>query len=263
MLHRCKGMADSLAAVVLAAGAGTRLRPLTRRRPKALCPVGDRPLVDHAVARVAAVAGAPVAVNVHHGREAMEAHLARAGAAVHVSVEEGQARGTAGALGLLREWVDGRPVLVTNADAWLPADLGPFVAGWDGERTRLLCVVDAARGDFGPLRYCGAALMPWAAVAPLGTEPSGLYEVAWRAARLAGTLDLAVHDGPFVDCGTPADYLAANRDWSGGGSVVGVGAVVGEGARVVRSVVWPGSEVAPGEHLVDAVRAEDLTVLVR
>ena len=52
--HRSKRMPDSLAAVVLAAGAGTRLRPLTRLRPKALCPVGDRPLVDHALDRVGA-----------------------------------------------------------------------------------------------------------------------------------------------------------------------------------------------------------------
>ena len=42
-------MGDSLAAVVLAAGAGTRLAPLTSVRPKALCPVGDRPLLDAAL----------------------------------------------------------------------------------------------------------------------------------------------------------------------------------------------------------------------
>lgn len=264
MLQRFNGMADSLAAVVLAAGAGTRLAPLTRRRPKALCPVGDRPLLDHAVARVTGVTDA-VAVNVHHGREAMEAHLAGSMTAgtVHVSIEEGEARGTAGALGLLRGWVDDRAVLVTNADAWLPVDLTSFVAGWDGERIRLLCVVDPARGDFGSLRYCGAALMPGALVSSFGDEPSGLYEVAWRAAGHAGALDLVVHDGSFVDCGTTADYLAANLDWSGGANVVGEGAVVDPGAQLVRSVVWPGSEVAPGEHLVDAIRGDGLTVLVR
>lgn len=252
-----------MAGVVLAAGAGSRLQPLSRLRPKALCPVGDRPLVDHALARLAGVTSR-VAVNVHHGRSLMEAHLGgRRRSAPHLSIEAGQPRGTAGALGLLRDWIDDRAVLVTNADAWLPVDLTAFVAGWDGERVRLLCVADPPRGDFGPLRYCGAALMAWSDVAPLGPEPSGLYEVSWAAAQAAGRLDLVVHDGPFVDCGTPADYLAANLAWSGGDSVVGRGAVVGAGAEVVRSVVWPGSEVAPGEHLCDAVRAEELTVLVR
>ena len=85
-----------LAGVVLAAGAGTRLRPLTRLRPKALCPVANVPLVDLALERVRPAVEA-VAVNVHHGRAALEAHLADA--AVHVSVEEGEALGTGGALG--------------------------------------------------------------------------------------------------------------------------------------------------------------------
>ncbi len=253
-----------LVGVVLAAGAGTRLAPLTRLRPKALCPVGGSPLVDHALARVAPHV-AEVAVNVHHGRLLMEAHLTRPGAAVrpHVSVEPGEARGTAGALGLLRPWIAGRGVLLTNADAWLPADLADLVAGWDGERVRLLCVEDPTRGDFGPLRYCGAALLPWRLVSGLGEEPSGLYEVMWRAEHEAGRLDLVPHTGAFVDCGTAADYLAANLDASGGAAVIGEGARLGEGCEVVRSVVWGDAEVAPGERLVDAVRAGTTTVLVR
>ena len=253
-----------LVGVVLAAGAGTRLAPLSRLRPKALCPVGGSPLVDHALARVAPHV-AEAAVNVHHGRLLMEAHLTRAGAAVrpHLSVEPERARGTAGALGLLRPWIAGRGVLVTNADAWLPADLGPLVDGWDGERVRLLCVDDPERGDFGSRRYCGAALLPWRLVADLGEEPSGLYEVMWRAEAEAGRLDLVPHAGTFVDCGTVADYLAANLDASGGEAVVDDGARLGEGCEVVRSVVWGDAEVAPGERLVDAVRAGTLTVLVR
>jgi N-acetyl-alpha-D-muramate 1-phosphate uridylyltransferase len=253
-------MGESLAGVVLAAGAGSRLRPLTRLRPKALCPVGDRPLVDHACDRVASVT-ADIAVNVHHGRALMEAHLV--GRPVHVSLEADEARGTAGALGLLRPWIDRRPVLVTNADAWVDVDLGPFVDGWDGERIRLLCVEDPARGDFGDLRYSGVALMPWSVVADLGASPSGLYERAWAAAEAAGRLDLVVHDGEFVDCGTVADYLRANLAWSGGPSVVGEGATVAPGADVVRSVLWPGARVQPGERLEDAVRAGSLTVLAR
>lgn len=250
--------------MVLAAGAGTRLRPLTRLRPKALCPVGNRPLVDHARDRLA-TATTDVAVNVHHGREAMEAHLGPTGPGrpPHLSIEPGEARGTAGALGLLRDWIDGRPTLITNADAWLPVDLGSFLAEWDGERTRLLCVRDPIRGDFGDLRYCGAALMPWAAVEPLGPEPSGLYERSWAASQEDGSLDLVVTDGPFVDCGTVADYLRANLTWSDGASVVGVGAEVDPAAELVRSVVWPGARVRAEERLVDAVRAGSLTVLVR
>src|SRR3954447_25411909 len=110
-------MADSVAGVVLAAGAGTRLAPLTRLRPKALCPVDNVALVDHAIAR-ASTATPDVAVNVHHGLAQMEQHLvARSGAEVHVSIERERALGTAGALGQLREWLDGRPGPVNNRDS--------------------------------------------------------------------------------------------------------------------------------------------------
>jgi NDP-sugar pyrophosphorylase family protein len=251
------------AGVVLAAGAGSRLAPLTRLRPKALCPVGDRALVDHALDRLAQATDA-LAVNVHHGRLLMEAHLTGdRPARPHLSIEEGEARGTAGALGHLRGWIDGRPVLVTNADAWLDADVASFVAGWDGVRTRLLCVDDPRRGDFGRLRYCGLALMPWAEVARLGPEPSGLYERSWARTEREGALDLVVHHGSFVDCGTVADYLEANLRWSGGASVVGAGSALDPRARVERSVLWPGAVVRGGEVLVDAVRAGSMTVLVR
>jgi hypothetical protein len=62
-----------------------------------------------------------------------------------------------------------------------------------------------------------------------------------------------VTSAPVVDCGRPADYLAANLMASGGASVVGEGAVV-EGS-VERCVVWPGAYVGPREHLVEVVRA--------
>jgi MurNAc alpha-1-phosphate uridylyltransferase len=244
------GATSALAGVVLAAGLGTRLRPLTDLRPKALCPVANVALVDLAVARLAAWCGA-VAVNVHAGRAAMEEHLA--GRGLHLSVEEPQPLGTAGALGRLREWVAGRPVLLGNSDAWHRFDLGVLLEGWDGRRIRLLVVKDPARGDFGPWRYCGSALMPWAEVAHLAAVPSGLYETSWRRAEADGRLELvAAGDGPFFDCGTPPDYLAANLAASGGESVVGPGAVVD--GELIRSVVWPGGVVAAGERLVESIR---------
>lgn len=249
----------SLAGVVLAAGAGTRLRPLTTLRPKALCPVGGRPLVDLAVERLEPWTGAGpqrVAVNAHHHADQLLAHL---DGRVHVSVEQPQALGTAGALGALHDWLDGRDVLLTNADAYLPGGLDDLVGGWDGGGTRLL-VVPAPPGsppDFtdsrGPWRYVGACLLPWAAVRDLPAQPCGLYEVLWRDLAERGALQLAPTGQEAVDCGTPADYLRANLLASGGRSVVGPGAVV-EG-RLTRCVVWDGAVVGPQEDLVDVVRA--------
>lgn len=251
--------AGPLAGVVLAAGAGTRLRPLTDVRPKALCTVGGRPLLDLALERIRPYVG-ELAVNVHHHAGQMLAALA--GRDVHVSHEEGEALGTAGALGRLRGWLDGRAVLVTNADAWYPAGAGGVLAdllrGWDGTRPRLLCVPADGTADFGDLRYVGTALLPWEAVRDLAAEPSGLYEVSWAGLHAAGRLDLVCADLGAVDCGTPADYLRANLASSGGRPVVEEGAVV-EG-ELVRSVVWAGEVVAAGERLVDAVRGAGVTL---
>src|SRR5687768_3035588 len=101
-VHRVVSMSDSVAGVVLAAGRGERLRPLTTIRPKPLCPVAGVPLVDLALARLAGSVGG-VAVNVHHGRALMEAHLT---GRVHLSAEVDEPLGTAGALGQLRGWID-------------------------------------------------------------------------------------------------------------------------------------------------------------
>ncbi len=216
------------------------------------------PLVDHAIARVHAVTTS-VAVNVHHGRDLMESHLA---GRVHLSCEDDRPLGTAGALGALRDWVAGRPTVVVNGDSWTAAGLGgldALVAGWDGGCIRILVV---GGGELRSNSKVAGALMPWPDVEALSPEPSGLYERVWREAAVAGRLETVAFDRPFFDCGTPAAYLAANLTASGGDSVVGPGAVV-EG-ELDESVVWPGAVVRRGEHLRHAIRAhERMTVLVR
>jgi len=244
-----------VAGVVLAAGIGSRLAPLTWQRPKALCPVGGAPLVDHALGHLRAL-GLPAAVNAHHHAAAVEAHVA---GRAHVSVED-RLLGTAGALGRLRPWLDGRAAVVLNADAVHAADLSRLLRGWDGATVRLL-VADPPGTEFGPrLRLCGA-LMPWADVASLPAEPAGLYDQVWKPAAAAGRLDVLAGTVAWFDCGTPRAYLAANLWVSGGRSVIGEGSRV-EG-RIVRTVVWPGSVVHRQERLVDAIRAGRTTVLVR
>jgi MurNAc alpha-1-phosphate uridylyltransferase len=246
-----------ICAVVLAAGEGARLRPLTRVLPKPLCPVAGAPLIDHAIER-ARSATAAVAVNVHHAREAIEAHL---DGRVHVSVEEPEALGTAGALGRLRPWIDGRATLVLNGDTWCPGSLAALVADWDGTRVRLALAGQDDRLRLRPTSRVAAALMPWGEVAELPPVPAGLYEASWRALA-ADRIEVLRWDGPCLDCGTPARYLAANLAASGGASVIGPGVPVD--GEVVRSVVWQGARVRAGERLVEAVRAsDDVTVLVR
>ncbi len=248
--------------MVLAAGRGSRLAPLTRELPKPLCPVGNRPLLDLALERLGPVCGgaSEVAVNLHHGAAAIAAHLegSASWAAVHPSHERDRPLGTAGALGHLRGWLDGRAALVVNADAWTTASPDVLVADWDGERPRVLVV----GGEFGPAASVAAALVPWPVIAALPDGPCGLYERVWAHHAAAGTLEVVCCDDPFVDCGTPARYLRANLHSSGGAAVVDPTAVVR--GSLERAVVWAGAEVAAGERLVDAVRTSaGQTVLVR
>lgn len=244
---------SGLAGVALAAGAGTRLRPLTTLQPKALCPVDNVPLLDRALDLLRPHAAA-IAVNAHHRADQIVAHV---DGRAHVSVEQPTALGTAGALGRLRRWIDGRDVLLYNADAYLPAGLDRLVDGWDRRRCRLLVIAVSGPGDFVdgsvPVRYVGACLLPWRLVSGRSSEPSGLYEVLWRSEADAGRLDFVHHTATAIDCGTPADYLRANLHASDGRSVVGPGATVQ--GRVERCVVWPGAHVGPDEHLVECIRA--------
>lgn len=243
--------------MVLAAGAGTRLAPLTHLRPKPLCPVAGVALVDHAIGRARTVAAPDrIAVNAHHGAAAVADHL---GGGVHLSVEAGEALGTAGGVAAVADWLGDDALVVLNGDTWCPGDLAPALTGWDGERVR---VVVAGAAELGPRSVVVASVMPASAVRGLRAEPSGLYEVCWRPLHAGGRLDVVGWSGPVVDCATPRDYLVANLAASGGGPVVGDGAVV-EG-RVERSVLWPGVHVHRGEYLVGAIRAADsMTVLVR
>jgi NDP-sugar pyrophosphorylase family protein len=251
-----------LAGLVLAAGSGERLAPLTWERPKALCPVGGQALLDLARDRLAPVCDA-VAVNAHHFVEQIEDHLgiepdAIAGG-VHLSVEAPAALGTAGAIGRLRRWLDGRAVVVTNADAWCSAELADALADWDGRRVRVLV---AGPPTFGPRSLLVATVLPAGVAASMPSTPAGLYEVCLRDVAASGDLEVVGTPAPFIDCGTPARYLAANLAVTGGANSVGADAVVA--GRVTESVVWDGATVVKAEVLHRAIRTSGgRTVLVR
>ena len=86
-------------AMVLAAGLGTRMRPLTNDRPKPLVQVAGKPLIDHALDRLAEAGIARAVVNVHHFGDAVELHLrGRTAPAIAISDERDQLLETGGGL---------------------------------------------------------------------------------------------------------------------------------------------------------------------
>ena len=114
-------------AMIFAAGLGTRLRPLTNDRPKALVEVGGYPLLEIAVRRLIAFGYQEIVVNVHHFAGLIEDFLQNNnnfGVTIHISDERDQLLDTGGGLKKAAQWLKGEePFLVHNADILTSLDL--------------------------------------------------------------------------------------------------------------------------------------------
>jgi NDP-sugar pyrophosphorylase family protein len=273
--------APEVCGVVLAAGEGQRLRPLTEDVPKALCPVGNLALLDHALRRLAGLGltgPEQVGVNAAYLADQVVAH---ATGRAHLSVEPDGPLGTSGGVARLRDWIDGRGVLVGNADAYLAdpfrepgKDIAALLAGWSGDTVRMLTKPcrPGDTGGFSGNRFAGFSLIPWRYVAVLPDRHDNLVRTAWRPAEAEGALELIEYEGYYLDTGTPADYLTANLHAAGSNLIdpsatvtgTAVESVVGPGARVAgaisRCVIWPGASVDAGESLSRVIRAPGRTV---
>ena len=225
-------------AMVLAAGLGTRMRPLTADRPKALVEVNGRALIDHMLDRLAEAGVERAVVNAHAFADRLEAHLAqrRGAPAIVISDERAELLETGGGLKaaapLLGDepiftanidavWIErGRPALEALADAFDPAEAdacllvtrteralgldGPgdvFMAG-DG---RLSFRGDAARA---PYAFCGVQVFkPGLAAA----EPEQVFSTSriWRRLAAQGRLTGVELEGEWMHVGDPAAREAA------------------------------------------------------
>ena len=124
-------------AMVLAAGLGTRMRPITNSMPKPLVRIAGRPMIDYVLDTLAAAGVEQVVVNVHHFAEQMEAHLAgRDDLDILISDERAELMNSGGGLvkGLKR--LDRSPVFVMNADLF-------WIAEETGDRSNLARLAEA------------------------------------------------------------------------------------------------------------------------
>src|SRR3712207_3613288 len=117
-------------AVVLAAGEGRRLRPLTTSQPKPLLPLLDRPLIEHLIRGLLRFGVQEVLANLHHQAETLERYVARSeyGRAL-ILRREGELSGTAGGVRRFADVLQGeREFLVVSADAAHEVDYGSLIA---------------------------------------------------------------------------------------------------------------------------------------
>jgi len=212
-------------AMILAAGRGERLRPLTDRVPKALAEAGGKPLVVWQLERLARAGFREIVINVSHFAEAIEARLGN-GSAFGVSIaysREPQPFESAGGIAQARALLGREPFALVNADVYCDFNLSALRArALEGDLAHLVLAPNPphhAAGDFSleagkagnapapRYTYTGIALVDPALVAPVRAGDKAQLAPLLRAAADAGRLSGELHRGLWRDAGT-AERLA-------------------------------------------------------
>jgi MurNAc alpha-1-phosphate uridylyltransferase len=224
-------------AMVLAAGIGTRMRPLTDDRPKALVKVGGKALIDHVLDRLVAAGIETAVVNIHHFADQIERHLAgRRAPKIVLSDERGALLDTGGGVVKALPLLGRAPFFSINADTiWLDGvkpNLARLAESFDAARMDALLLLApasssigyAGRGDFAmapdgrlsrrrerdvvPFVYAGVAILSPAlfAGAPPGAFSLNLvFDRAIETGRLHGLR----MEGLWMHVGTPEAVAVA------------------------------------------------------
>ncbi len=226
-------------AMVLAAGLGERMKPLTDTKPKPLIEVGDKALIDHALDRLAAAGVETAVVNVHHFADALERHLqARKRPKIVVSDERSALLDTGGGIVKALQRLGSVPFLLMNSDSlWLEGaepNLERLGRAFDAARMDVLLLLAPSAGAIGyrgrgdyemdaqeklhrrgeqeraPLVYAGAAVL-----APRLFEgaPAGAFSLTrlFDRAEAAGRLHGLALEGTWMHVGSPEAIGAAEE----------------------------------------------------
>jgi mannose-1-phosphate guanylyltransferase len=246
-------------AIILCAGFGTRLRPLTDELPKPLVPVGDRSILEHALASLLAAGVSELVINAHHLAERFEGALAGMAAKVQLVVEPA-IRGTAGGVAGARRYLSSAPVLVWNGDILVAPPIDQLLMGTEassfclgvaprplGEGTVGLGAdgrVVRLRGErfgleLGGGDYVGVLAIGAGALGSLPEFGCLVGDAALPLLRAGGTVRSAAVTTPWTDAGDAHSLLGANLAWLG--------------ARGLNSFRASDSEVSPGVELRQAL----------
>lgn len=218
-------------AMVLAAGLGTRMRPLTDDRPKALVEVQGRALIDHVLDRLADAGVEQAVVNVHWFADRLEGHLAARGRGpkIIISDERAELLETGGGLKKAHALLGEEPVFVANIDSvWIDRGdpLTDLIRLWNPETMDAALLLARREGsigfegdgdfflaDDGKLTFRGDA--PSAPFAYMGVHitrpgyadhgPDGPFSLSplWRKSAVEGRLFGCVLDGDWMHVGDP------------------------------------------------------------
>jgi NDP-sugar pyrophosphorylase family protein len=281
-------------ALVLTAGLGTRLRPLTDVRAKPAIPVAGTPLIRRIVTWLVSQGVDDLVLNLHHRPASLTARLGDGcdlGARVRYSWELPRILGSAGGPRLARAIVGADPFLIVNGDTLTDLDLsgltethtssgalvtmalvpnreflryGGVLLDADGRVTGFVRPGPAAQGSY---HYIGVQLVAghvFDAVQPgiAANSIGGIYD-EWIAAQ-PGAVRGVVADAAFHDVGTPGDYWRASRALATiegtTGSSVGTGTLIDPLAHVRQSVLWDDVHVGADVQLDECIVADGVVV---
>jgi len=264
------------AAMVLCAGFGTRLLPLTEELPKPLVPVGDGSVLDHIAAALRQAGVRRLVVNGHHLAEVLRDALPSL-VLPCAMVEEPVIRGTAGGVAGAAELLGDRDVVVVNGDILAEVDYAALLAAHGATpAVATLAVVGGLPAGQGTVGLDAAGRVVRLRAGRWGDEVAGGdfvgAQVLGPAARerlpadgcLVGDVYIPALDeglevraaavaSGFVDVGSPPAYLAANLAWlraRGQSEWRGPGARVSKRVALREALVGPGAEVT-GEGPVE------------
>jgi mannose-1-phosphate guanylyltransferase len=256
-------------AMVLSAGLGTRLSPLTSALPKALMPIGDRPIIAHLLTSLARAGVGRVVVNSHHLSSVLRTAVDGMEGRAQV-VHEPELLGTAGGLCNASAELGDGVVLIWNADIWAPdldiAALWPALAAsaapWLWVIEPRSCgggsvgvdhtgAVVRLRGEcFGQEAY-GGEFIGVSVMAPelrqrLPKAGCLAGDVALPWLRAGGRIATTPCASGFIDVGTPSALLQANLRWldlRGSNAWCAPDAHCSTGATLDRALVGAGARV--------------------
>ncbi len=221
-------------AMILAAGLGTRMRPLSEGKPKPLIQVMGKALIDHAIDRLKAAGVTLIVVNVHYKAEMLKAHLAkRKDVEIRISEENDNLLDTGGGIAKALPYFEGQPFFTHNSDSMWVEGMGSALnrmkARWKPQDMDALMLLASAvtaigyegRGDFemdpwGRLTRRGEqklAPFVWTGVQIVHPRlfdgaPAGKYSInpLWDKAMARGRLHGMRLDGVWIHVGAPEGF---------------------------------------------------------
>ena len=273
---------DKLNVLILAAGLGTRLRPLTSEIPKPLVRVYDKSILEIQMERAKSLSDVRLHANAHYLADQIVSEGERLGFE-KVWVETPEILGTAGPLRRIYAAGYRGGLLIMNGDAYCNFDLGAFVRNARNRCDVALLAVDFPKvntfrvgadgrlagvvGRFGADTGTAATFsgISWYSDEALSRIRDGEFDIRefWKqeiAAGRAPFVDMSQLHATWIDMGSPEGLMAAvearlaecGRDKNE--AVVEPGVVIPDGVKIAHSVIFKGAEIQPGETIENEIR---------